>query len=169
MDSKITSHNTNCLFAILRQDSYNYSLATAESAYRRWKFINKFDEIKSTDDMDTTILSSLEYYIKIPWQGGVRYDNETYIARYYDGLLEFKNGKKFRKIDDNHFFYSLSFIDTDTNEPIIEINEHYGFKSIASVKINNQSFDHPELLLLMILGCQIILIHQGISSFDNMG
>jgi len=95
---------------------------------------------------------------KIPWQGGVRYENVTHIARYYDDLLEFKNGKKYRKRNNSTlgFIHSYSFIDTDSYEPVITFNN-------ASVKIDDQSY-RPELLLLMILGRQTIFIDREIAS-----
>lgn len=146
------------LFAILKQYNYHYSVADAESANDKWRFINKFKQIKTKNDIDVTILSLLKNNNKIPWQGGVRYENVTHIARYYDDLLEFKNGKKYRKRNNSTlgFIHSYSFIDTDSYEPVITFNN-------ASVKIDDQSY-RPELLLLMILGRQTIFIDREIAS-----
>jgi hypothetical protein len=166
--SKNTRNNddNDYLFAILKQYNYHSSLAHAQSANGKWKFINKFKEIKTKNDIDITILSLLQDNNKIPWQGGVRYENEIYIARYYDDLLEFKNGKRFRNRNNSTlgFIYSWSFIDTDTYESVITVKKRFGFKSIASLKIDDQSFDRPDLTLLMILGWQIILIEKEIAS-----
>jgi hypothetical protein len=152
--------NDNHLFSILRADNDKYSLATAESINNKWKFINKSEYILTKDDVDIAIHCLPKYDNKVHWQGGVIHENDEYVARYFKDILEFKNGIKFQKRNDITMgvLYGWSFIDMDTYEPIIKFKKRYRYKSIASVKIDKPSFDRSELLLLMMLGCQIVIM-----------
>jgi hypothetical protein len=158
LTSKNIDDNHEYLFAKLRQDNNKYSLATAESSNGKWRFINKSKYIFDKDDVDITILSLREHDNKTPWQGGIKYENDVFVARYFNDLLEFKNGKKFKKSTDSIIGYSMSLLDYDSYEPVMKFKKHYRYKSIASVKIDSNFFNRPELLLLVIFGCQIVLM-----------
>jgi hypothetical protein len=44
----------------------------------------------------------------------------------------------------------------------MKFKKRYRYKSIASIEIDNKFFDRPELLLLVIFGCQIVIMDDHI-------